>query len=151
MDGNAERIAASQNLDIRQGAFDPCAWESAFFDYVTLEQVIEHSYEPLKLLRDVRTVLKPDGILLMTTPNARGFMARILGRRWINWHPPYHARLYTAEALRVLLENAGFGVDWLKTVTPSAWMCFQCVHCGLDKTGGRPRHAGILAPRANFR
>jgi 2-polyprenyl-3-methyl-5-hydroxy-6-metoxy-1,4-benzoquinol methylase len=138
MDSNALRIADMYDLDIRQGAFDSKEWEAASFDYVTLDQVIEHSYEPLKLLRDVRIVLKPGGTLLMTTPNAESLLARLLRHRWINWHPPYHAFLYPKQALRILLENADFSVAWIKTVTPSAWMYYQAIHCGLHKKQGQP-------------
>jgi len=136
MDANAQRVAASQHLDIRQGAFNPAEWEPASFDYVTLDQVLEHNYEPLSLLRDIRAVLKPDGVLLLTTPNAGSLLAKLLGRRWIHWHPPYHVLLYTRQAVTRLLRDAGYSVMRIKTVTASAWMRYQFIHSGLRNAEG---------------
>ena len=136
MDANAQRVAATQLLDIRQGAFNRADWESASFDYVTLDQVLEHVYEPLPLLSDIRALLKPGGALLLTTPNAGGLQAKLLSRRWIHWHPPYHVLLYTRQAVTQLLHNTGFSVMRMKTVTASAWMQYQFIHSGLNNAEG---------------
>ncbi len=136
MDANAQRIAAAHKLDIRQGAFDPAEWESASFDYVTLDQVLEHNYEPLPLLRDIGTVLKHEGVLLLTTPNAGSLAAKLLGRHWIHLHPPYHVLLYTRVALRHVLDKAGFRIIWMKTVSPSEWTRYQFIHCCLSNIEG---------------
>jgi len=136
LDVNVKRVAVSQHLDIRQGVFKPADWEPSSLDYVTLDQVLEHNYEPLTLLRDVRTVLKPGGTLLLTTPNAGSLLAKLLGRRWIHWHPPYHVLLYTRQAVARLLCDAGYSVLRIKTVTASAWMQYQFIHNGLRNAEG---------------
>ena len=136
MDENARRVAAAQHLDIRQGAFNPAEWEPESFDYVTLDQVLEHNYEPLSLLHDIRAVLKPGGTLLLTTPNAGSLQAKLFGRRWIHWHPPYHVLLYTRRAVTRLLRDTGYSVMRIKTVTASAWMQYQFIHNGLRSMEG---------------
>lgn len=128
MDANAQRIAAAQHLDIRHGVFNPADWEPASFDYVTLDQVLEHIYEPLQLLRDIRVVVKPGGTLLLTTPNAGSLTAKLFGQRWIHCHPPYHVMLYTRTAVARVLHDAGFIVEKIRTVTASAWMQYQFIH-----------------------
>ncbi len=40
-----------------------------FFDLVYAIDVIEHLHEPKKMLAEVRRVLKPDGIMIIQTPN----------------------------------------------------------------------------------
>jgi ubiquinone/menaquinone biosynthesis C-methylase UbiE len=54
------------------------------FSLVTANMVIEHVKDPGKLLREIRRVLRPNGIFLFHTPNALYFefvMARALPRR----------------------------------------------------------------------
>jgi SAM-dependent methyltransferase len=39
------------------------------FDFVTAVEVIEHLESPIAFLRNIRSLLKPDGVALITTPN----------------------------------------------------------------------------------
>ncbi len=43
------------------------------FDCVTCLEVIEHVVDPLRLLKELRRVLRPQGRLVLTTPNIRYF------------------------------------------------------------------------------
>lgn len=62
------------------------------FDVVLCFQVIEHIDDDHSLLKEIHRVLKPGGVLLMTTPN------RILSLS----RNPWHVREYTASELSVL-------------------------------------------------
>ena len=128
MDQNAQRIAEAWGLDIKLSALDVASWGAGSFDYVTLDQVLEHNADPAPLLQSIQQVLKPDGTLLLTTPNARSFTATRYGRNWIHWHPPYHCILYTRASLNAVLKKAGFTVNWMRTVTPSSWLQYQYLH-----------------------
>lgn len=44
-------------------------FEDNFFDAIIFSQVIEHLYEPEKVLKELYRILKPGGIILITTPN----------------------------------------------------------------------------------
>lgn len=46
-------------------------FEDNFFDVVISSEVIEHTPDPLKAISEFRRVLKPGGILVVTTPNRR--------------------------------------------------------------------------------
>jgi hypothetical protein len=35
-------------------------------------------------------------MVIIGTPNANGWGARVFGRYWINWHAPYHLHFFNA-------------------------------------------------------
>lgn len=47
------------------------------YDAVTALEIIEHIENPWKLIRDVAAVLKPGGILVLSTPNIASFPSRL--------------------------------------------------------------------------
>lgn len=49
------------------------------FDAVTLLDVIEHVRDPAALLRSAARFLKPDGVMLIYTPNHAGLLTRVAG------------------------------------------------------------------------
>jgi SAM-dependent methyltransferase len=46
-------------------------------DAVTLMEVIEHLENPRHVLREIGAMLRPGGILILTTPNASGVYSRV--------------------------------------------------------------------------
>lgn len=72
----------------------PCVDDSV--DVVVCFQVLEHLPDPLAFLREVRRLLAPDGVLMLTTPNLL-----VTGAR----PNPHHVHDYTPDDLRTLLER----------------------------------------------
>jgi len=94
-------------LDVETGAFEELRFPENHFDVVTLWQVLEHMLYPLMVLKEVHRILKPGGMLVITTPDIRGRPARILGRRW--WCiTRLHINQFTTKTLTNIVGNAGF-------------------------------------------
>jgi len=127
-DANILRVAERHGLDVKVGLFDAANYAPASFDVVTLDQVIEHVADPLVVLRGVCQVLKPGGMLVLSTPNANGLGAWLFGRLWIHWHTPYHVQFFSTASMRQALGQAGLHVESVRTVTNSAWLGFQWCH-----------------------
>jgi len=115
--------------------------EDSSVDIILLCEVIEHIYNPDKILEECNRILKPGGKIVITTPNLVSWYNRILlllgffpanqdisirlrmtGKRDIlSKHPmkdaifnplhDLHVRLYNLQTLVILLEEHGFCVE----------------------------------------
>ena len=76
------------------------------FDVITAIEVIEHCVAPLEVLRQLRRLLKPGGLLFLTTANAdtapRDFPS------WYYVSPEIHVSYFTSRALSDALRQTGF-------------------------------------------
>jgi 2-polyprenyl-3-methyl-5-hydroxy-6-metoxy-1,4-benzoquinol methylase len=139
-DENVRRVAEEYGYKVHVGIFEPEMYEPGFFDYITMDQVIEHVTDPVSTLRGISRVLKPGGIAVLSTPNANGWGAKIFGRRWINWHAPYHLQHFSLRSMRICAEKAGLVIDNNRTITSSAWLHYQwshlCTRPGMGKPSG---------------
>jgi hypothetical protein len=77
---------------------------------VLLRHVLEHSYDPVGLLRYLRSLLSESGILAVEVPNLEAASARIFGEYWDNYYVPFHPVHFTRKSLRMAMEAAGFEV-----------------------------------------
>jgi 2-polyprenyl-3-methyl-5-hydroxy-6-metoxy-1,4-benzoquinol methylase len=91
------------------------------FDAVTLINVLEHVVDPLIMLRQAARALSSDGVLVVRATNGAFHLAMRAPARWIGSRhdQAFHWYLYTAKALRRLMEVAGLTVIGLRNSTPS--------------------------------
>jgi 2-polyprenyl-3-methyl-5-hydroxy-6-metoxy-1,4-benzoquinol methylase len=76
------------------------------FDIVTSFQVIEHLYNPEAFIINCRKHLKPDGVLLITTPNLNCVSKSVLKDKWHGFRDD-HVSLKAAHEWKHLVEVAG--------------------------------------------
>ena len=94
-------------------------FSNAYFDSVTIIAVLEHLFDPYRVIAEVRRVLKKDGILIIEVPNI-GFLPRrlalLFGRLPVTsedeagWDGG-HLHYFTPASLKTLLENYNFKVN----------------------------------------
>jgi len=104
-------------LDIRDGILEAGMFEPGSFDVITLWDVIEHLPQPRETLHIVRSLLKPDGVLLVNYPDIDTLAARTLGRRWPFWLS-VHLLYYTRRTMTDQLRRAGFSTLWFESFWP---------------------------------
>jgi SAM-dependent methyltransferase len=112
---DAHREIGDERVRVVLGDFLDVDLAAGAFDVVLLQQVVEHSTAPERLVRRAREVLRPDGVLYVGTPNACGLLARARGREFNYWIPPEHVFHYGPRTIRYLLERNGFAIDALDT------------------------------------
>lgn len=72
-------------------------------------EVIEHLFEPRRLVAALHALLVPGGLLVLSCPNGEGFDIAMLGARSLAVDPE-HVNLFNPESLRLVAATAGFEV-----------------------------------------
>lgn len=80
------------------------------FDVVTCLHVIEHVADPVKFLSHLMQLVKPDGIIIIATPNLGCEYARDLGVNWEAVGPADHLLLFDSDTLERLLLKSGLNL-----------------------------------------
>lgn len=123
-DGLAADACLEAGLKVLHGdAFDS-RLDGRQFDAVTLNHVLEHVEDPLRLLKRLRQLLKSSGTLWMALPNPNAIGLRIFGKGWKGLHPPFHLLIPRQDILRHWLSQAGFNdIDFIRrgAQSPGLW------------------------------
>ena len=69
--------------------------------------VLEHLKEPLEVMSEVTRVLRPGGLVALTTCDVRSLGARLYGKRWFLIAPPHHLVYFDHGSMANLLSRAG--------------------------------------------
>lgn len=107
------------------GELEDAGFPDRHFDVITLWDVIEHFPDPIATLREIRRILKDDGVLFVNTPNeqsllkvlARFFYLASAGRFTYPVHKMYHEwhlSYFTAQSLTTVLARSGFKLEVMK-------------------------------------
>ncbi len=107
------KVAAAQARDrvgdrIHTGTLEDAPFKEEFFDVIVLSHTLEHLFSPWDVLARLRQLLKPEGLLVITVPNASSLEARLFVRWWVGWDPPRHLYHFEKSALDRLLTRIGF-------------------------------------------
>lgn len=106
-------------LNVVQGDLDAAAFPDAFFDYVHVNNVLEHVLTPVVLLKECRRIIKPDGVLFLSVPN--GFNDGLdLIDFWKEEKKPArskngHIFFFPSQTLLMLFDKIGFEIEAKKT------------------------------------
>ena len=107
---SAVGVACRRGVNARRGELSALDLPTSSFDVVTMWEVIEHVLDPRKTLVEIRRILKPEGVLLLSTPNGESWQARLWGVHWPGWDIPRHLQVFSLPTLRQLLRYTGFEI-----------------------------------------
>lgn len=105
---NSVRIPQSKGLKAFQGYIEEMNFMDNYFDVITMFDVIEHIVDLNSLMSSVRRLLRPNGGLIIVTPNIKSLTSRLLRSKWQAVEPEDHYSLFSSSALEFLVNKYGF-------------------------------------------
>lgn len=90
------------------------SYDKKFFDYIIFADVLEHLYNPQKVLENVKEYLKDDGYVLSTIPNVMHFsvVKQLINGRWTYEEAGIldktHIRFFTKDEIIKLFDKSGY-------------------------------------------
>ncbi len=110
-DERAECYARDKlGLDVSSKEITESHYADGEFELITLWHVLEHLSAPVEMLREIRRVLTPGGVLVVAVPNSASLQARLAGQKWLHLDVPYHLYHFSLDNLSGLLSKYGFVV-----------------------------------------
>lgn len=96
-------------VQVFEGLLKEAKYPAKYFDVVVMADVIEHLPDPRATLKRIRAILKPDGLLFVSTPDIDSLASRLLKARW--WGVTLaHIFYFSRSSLTAMLDAAGFEV-----------------------------------------
>ena len=93
-------------LEVYEMAFDLLPFAEASFDSILLDNVLEHIANPVPLIKEIKRVLRLDGLVVIGVPGLRGYLS-----------DTDHRVFYDEAKLDDLADQMGFDVSFI-TYTP---------------------------------
>jgi 2-polyprenyl-3-methyl-5-hydroxy-6-metoxy-1,4-benzoquinol methylase len=111
------RFAREQlKLNVTTGDFLDVPFEPKTYDIVTMWDTIEHVRRPAAYVAKISQILKPGGILALTTGDVGSLMARLQGRQWRLYDPPFHIHYFSRRTVTRLLKAHRFDILQIRSV-----------------------------------
>lgn len=81
------------------------------FDVITCLDVIEHIDDPKIFLQLATSLLADDGLMIVSTPNYSGVIAKLLGAKDPYMTPPEHITFFSANGMKKIATGCGLQVN----------------------------------------
>lgn len=93
--------------NVFEGELTTCDFAPSSFDAVTMTDLIEHVLDIGATLRAAARLLRPGGVLCMTTPRIDSFSRRMMGRNWLHFKIE-HIQYFSGRSMADAVKEAGF-------------------------------------------
>lgn len=80
-------------------------------DIIIAMDIVEHLRSPEEFLRCAKAVLKKDGLVFVSTPNADSVGAKLKGPNWAGSRAPGHVGVRHAPEWRAMVKSNGFAIE----------------------------------------
>jgi 2-polyprenyl-3-methyl-5-hydroxy-6-metoxy-1,4-benzoquinol methylase len=110
-------------LQVERVPFGDAELQPHAYDAITMWDYIEHSVDPAADLQRSHQLLKPGGILALSTGDIGSLAARLSGSRWHLLTPRHHNYFFQPHTIRRMLERAQFSV--VSVAHPAGWYSLQ--------------------------
>jgi len=120
------------------------------FDFALMLNLIEHVADPRKTLCSINSAIRPDGLLLIKTPNTSSLNRQIFQKLyWGGYHAPRHWVLFNKTNFISLAEECGFVIESFRyTQGAPQWVAsiLGTIRRYRPNRGNKPMYSHPLAP-----
>ncbi|MBN1455822.1 MAG: class I SAM-dependent methyltransferase [Methanomicrobia archaeon] len=120
----ADAVKSALGIEVFLGFLEEAKYPDQYFDAIYLDSVLEHLPNPLDMLRELRRILSPQGVLFITVTNQAALVSRVSGTvskaLCLGTSPvlspfayPYHLVGFSGQTLRIACDRVGFEVKEL--------------------------------------
>lgn len=126
IEADVRRRLEALEIVVHESLLECAELPASFFDLVTMNQLIEHLWEPRECLSKVHHILSPRGCLILATPDIKGYDRQFFKKGlWGGYYFPRHLNLFSRPSLVRLLSDCGFeAVGSRSLVAPVIW-CYS--------------------------
>lgn len=132
---------------IRIESFDAAKLPRAHFSLIVANQTLEHVEDPYRLLSAIRSLLKPDGAVMIVSHNYRHWLMRLMGAR-----SPIvdieHLQIFSRGSLTRALLRAGFDAPEIGSFQNRYPLHYWVRLLPLPRSIKRPLHAWLRSSTA---
>lgn len=107
-DSAAVSACLDSGLRVSQGDLISQEFPNSTYDAIFSAHVLEHVSDPVELMVESVRILKPGGRFVAVTPNADSTLHQLFKLNWRGLEPPRHLHIFSASALQLAAEKAGF-------------------------------------------
>lgn len=144
----AKKHITDKRVHLRNASIYELPYPDNSFDAVICSEVLEHLSDDAAALKEIRRVLKKNGVLLVSVPNQHfsflwdplnWLLMKIFNTHvhkdiwWLAGIWADHERLYTREQLREVVEDAKFKIERTEMVVTSCWPFSHFALYGIGK------------------
>jgi 2-polyprenyl-3-methyl-5-hydroxy-6-metoxy-1,4-benzoquinol methylase len=109
-DETASYAREKYGISINTG--DPLDWgiPDESIDVITINHVLEHLDNPVKMVSACKRLLKPKGLLVVSVPNINSLQASVGKTVWFHLDAPHHRYHFSESGLKRLLDRKSFRI-----------------------------------------
>lgn len=116
LESDSFELARSQGVTVYNSELSELDFPENSFSAVTMWQVIEHVHSPASLITEIARILKPGGVLAVSTPNIKSLGWRLLREDWGAVEPQVHLHLFQPSGLARLMNDCGLKTREVRTL-----------------------------------
>ena len=108
---NARNLASKKGLELRE---DSSEFENGKFDVITMWHVLEHVPDLEVQIKELKRLLKPDGLLVIAVPNFKSYDAKVYKENWAAYDVPRHLYHFSQSSISKIFGKFGFTLKFKK-------------------------------------
>jgi SAM-dependent methyltransferase len=105
-----------------QGELQDINFPDGHFDYIRIDNALEHVPNPKVLIKECLRLLCDGGQIMVYVPHGRSFSMRFMKGNSISAWIPFHLQLFTRKSLNLLLEEGDFKQICIYEYNPTSWL-----------------------------